>query len=137
MISKNIFVGSSFIGSLQFSTYLFNNEKGEVGLGIFVNDRNYPLYHIMNAKPNKINISLDEEQFVEICRKSVFSVSERRVIFQDFVKYIQEMELLGSKLMFKRDKVKFLSSSREILKYKRIYIHYNELKDNIHTILQQ
>ncbi len=137
MISKNIFVGSSFIGSLQFSTYLFNNEKGEVGLGIFVNDRNYPLYHIMNAKPNKINISLDEEQFVEICRKSVFSVSERKVIFQDFVKYIQEMELLGSKLMFKRDKVKFLSSSREILKYKRIYIHYNELKDNIHTILQQ
>ncbi|MFZ4263718.1 hypothetical protein ACFRAE_16895 [Sphingobacterium sp. HJSM2_6] len=137
MISKNIFVGSCFIGSLQFYTYLFNDEIGDVGLGLFINDREYPLYYIINTKTNKVHISLDEQQFFEICKQSKFSVSERRGIFQEFMKYMQEMEHLGAKLMFKNEKIKYLSSSREMLKYKRIYIHYNELKGDFTAILQQ
>lgn len=124
MVSKNILVDISPIGTFTFFAYVFNDEEGKVGFGLFPNDGPCPVIYLLNVHNNKVKIFFNEELIIKICEQSRFSTNERREIFRKFIEYASRMEKKAARLVFRDCKMSFLTESREMVKYKRLYIHY-------------
>ncbi len=123
MFSKNILVESALVGTIHFYAYVFNNPQGLIGFGIFPNNGPQPIVYFLNKKSNRISLHFDEEMIIQMCEKSTFSTMERRLLFKNFLDFVIRMEGKAADIVFKGAKMTYLSSSREVVKYKRMYIH--------------
>lgn len=124
MLSKNILIDSTLIGTIQFYAYVFNNEAGKIGFGLFPNDGPKPIVCLLNEQGNKISLLFEEDIILKICQQSNYTTAERRVLFKEFLDYVTIMEKKASRMIFKDTKMTYLGDSREVLKYKRLYVHY-------------
>lgn len=123
MFSKNILVESALVGTIHFYAYVFNNPQGLIGFGIFPNNGPHPIVYFLNKKSNRISLHFDEEMIIQMCEKSTFTTTERRLLFKKFLDFVIRLEEKAADIVFKGAKMTYLSNSREIVKYKRIYIH--------------
>ncbi len=124
MVSKNILVDTTNIGTFKFFAYVFNDEEGKVGFGLFPNDGPCPLVYLLNVQGNKIKIFFNDDLIMRICEQSKFSTNERRELFRQFLDYASKMEKKAARLVFRDSKMSYLAESREMVRYKRLYIHY-------------
>ncbi|QBR13178.1 hypothetical protein [Sphingobacterium sp. CZ-2] len=124
MVSKNILVDISPIGTFTFFAYVFNDEEGRVGFGLFPNDGPSPVIYLLNVQNNRVKIFFNEKLIVQICEQSQFNTNERREIFRKFIEYASKMEKKAARLVFRDCKMSYLTESRDMVKYKRLYIHY-------------
>ena len=125
MISKNILVDTTLIGTIQFYTYVFNDQEGKIGFGLFPNNSPDPLVYLLNIKDSKLKLFYNDDLILWICIQSQFKTEERRSLFKIFLDYVSKMEKKAANMIFKDKKMTYLADSREMLKYKRLYIHYN------------
>ncbi|MGJ1205035.1 hypothetical protein [Sphingobacterium lactis] len=124
MVSKNILVDTTLIGTLQFYVYVFNTETGAIGFGMFINDGPKPIFYLLNGNGSRITLNFDDEQILWLCQQSTFSTDERRMLFKEFLAYATKMEKKAANLVFRDAKMNYLSESREIIRYKRMYVHF-------------
>lgn len=124
MISKNILVDSALIGTIHFYAYVFNNYDGQIGFGLFTNDGPKPIVYFLRSKTSRTTLHFDDEIIFWLCDQSEFSTQERRHLFKEFLDFAIRMERKAAEMIFKDVKMTTLSDSREIIKYKRLYIHY-------------
>ncbi|MGM1429618.1 hypothetical protein ACS126_10200 [Sphingobacterium lactis] len=124
MVSKNILVDTTLIGTLQFYVYVFNTETGVIGFGMFINDGPKPIFYLLNGNGSRITLNFDDEQILWLCQQSTFSTDERRMLFKEFLAYATKMEKKAANLVFRDAKMNYLSESREIIRYKRMYVHF-------------
>jgi len=124
ILSKNILIDSTLIGTIQFYAYVFNNEAGKIGFGLFPNDGPKPIVYLLNDQGTKISLLFEEDIILKICQQSHYSTAERRLLFKEFLDYVTIMEKKASRMIFKDTKMTYLGDSREVLKYKRLYVHY-------------
>src|SRR5690606_40125126 len=128
MVSKNILVDSALIGTVHFYAYVFNTEDGVIGFGLFPNDGPRPIFYLLHEKGAKTTLRFDEELILWICEQSRFSTQERRRLFKSFLEYSSSLEQKIAKLIFRDLKMAYLADSREVVRYKRMYVHYGEDK---------
>ena len=126
MITKNILVDSTLVGTVHFYAYVFNTDDGVIGFGLFPNDGPRPICYLLNRQGNKVTLHFDEEIIQMICQQSKFSTMEKRILFKEFLDYATKMEKKAARLLFRDIKVNYLADSREMVKYKRMYIHYTD-----------
>lgn len=124
MLSKNILVDSSVIGTVKFYAYVFNDESGRVGFGLFPNDGSEPIVYLLNVQGSRIKIFFNERIILLICQQSRFSTNERRNFFREFLDFATSMEKKAARLVFRDNKMTYMADTREMIKYKRLYIHY-------------
>ena len=128
MVSKNILVDSALIGTVHFYAYVFNDENGVIGFGLFPNDGPHPIFYVLHEKKTKTTLRFNDELILWICQQSQFSTQERRVLFKKFLEYSSSIEQKVAKLIFRDLKMAYLADSREVVRYKRMYVHYGEDK---------
>ncbi|MGO1595220.1 MAG: hypothetical protein ACTHZ1_04205 [Sphingobacterium sp.] len=139
MVSKNILVDSALIGTVHFYAYVFNTKDGVIGFGLFPDDGPRPIFYVLHEKGAKTTLRFDEELIHRICEQSRFSTQERRMLFKNFLEYSSSLEHKIAKLIFKDLKMAHLADSREVVRYKRLYVHYNKDKtrdratDKVHS----
>lgn len=126
MITKNILVDSALVGTVHFYAYVFNTDDGVIGFGLFPNDGPHPICYLLNRQGNKVTLHFDEDIILYICQQSRFSTMEKRTLFKEFLDYATKMEKKAARLVFRDVKVNYLADSREMVKYKRLYIHYTD-----------
>lgn len=126
MISKNILVDSALIGTIHFYAYVFNTDDGVTGFGFFPNNGPRPIFYLLNCSGNKISLHFDEELIMMICQQSKFGTQEKRMLFTEFLDYASRMERKAARLVFRDSKMNYLADSREMVKYKRMYVHYKD-----------
>ena len=124
MITKNILVDSAPVGTFHFYAYVFNTDDGVIGFGLFPNDGPKPICYLLNRQSNKVTLHFDEELILYICQQSQYSTMEKRMLFKEFLEYATKMEKKAARLLFRDIKVDYLADSREMVKYKRMYIHF-------------
>jgi len=125
MISKNILVDSALVGTIHFYAYVFNTDDGITGFGLFPNNGPRPIFYLLNPQGNKISLHFDEELILMVCQQSQFSTLERRRLFREFLDYATKMERKAARLVFRDTKMNYLADSREMVKYKRMYVHFS------------
>lgn len=128
MVSKNILVDSAVIGTVHFYAYVFNNVDGVIGFGLFPNDGPNPIFYVLHEKGAKTTLRFDDELILQICEQSEFSTQQRRILFKEFLTYSSSLEQKMAKLIFRDLKMAYLADSREVVRYKRMYIHFGENK---------
>lgn len=126
MISKNILVDSAVIGTVHFYAYVFNNDEGMIGFGLFPDDGPRPIFYLLHEKGAKTTLHFDDELILWICEQSRFTTRERRMLFKEFLEYSSSLEYKMSRLIFRDLKMAYLADSREVVRYKRMYVHYGE-----------
>ena len=126
MVTKNILVDSALIGTVHFYAYVFNTDNATIGFGLFPNNGPRPIFYLLNPIGNKITLHFDEELILKICQQSRFSTHERRMLFREFLDYATKMEKKAAQLVFRETKMNYLADSREMVKYKRMYVHFKD-----------
>lgn len=126
MVTKNILVDSALIGTIHFYAYVFNTDNGVIGFGLFPNNSPRPIFYLLNSQGTKITLHFDEELILKVCQQSNFSTHERRMLFREFLDFSTKMEKKAAQLVFRDTKMNYLADSREMVKYKRMYVHFRD-----------
>ncbi len=126
MVTKNILVDSALIGTMHFYAYVFNTDNGVIGFGLFPNNSARPIFYLLNSHGTRITLHFDEELILNVCQQSSFSTHERRLLFREFLDFATKMEKKAAQLVFRDTKMNYLADSREMVKYKRMYVHYKD-----------
>ncbi len=124
MVSKNILVDSAMIGTIHFYAYIFNNHDGQIGFGLFTNDGPDPIVYFLHSKSHRTTLHFDDDIILWLGEQSEFNTQQRRTLFKEFLDFAIRMERKAAEVIFKDLKMTNLSDSREIIKYKRMYIHF-------------
>ncbi len=131
MITKNILVDSALVGTIHFYAYVFNTVDGVRGFGLFPNNGPKPIFYLLNPNGNKTTLHFDDDLILWLCKQSKFSTQERRLLFREFLDYATQMERKAAKLIFRDSKMVYLADSREVIKYKRMYVHFQETPQSV------
>ena len=126
MVTKNILVESALIGTIHFYAYVFNTDNGVIGFGLFPNNSPRPIFYLLNSHGTRISLHFDEDLILNVCQQSNFSTHERRMLFREFLDFATKMEKKAAQLVFRDTKMNYLADSREMVKYKRMYVHYKD-----------
>ncbi|MNZ17723.1 hypothetical protein D3C78_347180 [compost metagenome] len=69
-----------------------------------------------------MSFHVNEDQFFWIVRNSQFTAGERQSFFAEFVEFLRLMEDKVSNYVFKREKLVRFTNSRDIVRYKYLYL---------------
>ena len=122
MCTKIIFVDTRVIGKISFDCYIFNNELGRIGFGIFINNGPQPMISFIKEYGNRISVDFDEQSIQGIADNSTFSLAKRTKIFNEFIAYVREMEERAFRLVFRDAEMVYIADSRKIADYRVLYL---------------
>ena len=122
MFAKLIAIDSEKIGTLHFHAFVVKMDKEEVGFAIYIDDLSSPLLYFCRDKPDSITFKINNDQFLSIVKNSKFSRDERTCLYKDFEFFLRAMEERATAYIFKNAKVKYITNSRDIIRYKNYYI---------------
>jgi thiamine kinase-like enzyme len=122
MLHKLICLENLQIGTVHFSAFVVNLDGGNTGFALFINQENDPIFIFRKEKKNEVSFHVNEEQFFWIVKNSQFTPGERQNFFAEFVEFLRLMEEKVSNYVFKREKLIRFTNSRDIVRYKYLYL---------------
>ncbi len=122
MLHKLICLENLQIGTVHFSAFVVNLDGGNTGFALFINQQNDPIFIFRKEKKNEVSFHVNEEQFFWIVKNSQFTAGERQVFFAEFVDFLRLMEDKVSNYVFKHEKLIRFTNSRDIVRYKYLYL---------------
>ena len=122
MFDKLIAVDNQKIGTIHFYAFVIELEKDEVGFAIFMDDSCTPLLYFFRDGIDSITFKINTDQFITIVKNSTFPIEIRKELYKEFEFFLRTMEERATAYLFKSAKVKYISNSREIIRYKNYYI---------------
>lgn len=122
MFTKLIAIDNQKIGTVHFHACIVKLEAEEVGFAIFMDEQRSPLLYFSKEGPERVNFKIDNEQFLVIVKNSKFSRAERKKLYDDFEFFLRAMEQRATVYLFKHAEVRYISNSRDIIRYKNYYI---------------
>lgn len=125
MFTKLIAVDDQKIGTVHFYAFVIKIEKDDIGFAIFMDEMPTPLLYFYRDGVNSITFKIDNEQFLSIVKKSKFTSEERKELYNEFEFFLRTMEERATAYLFKNAVVKYITNSRDIIRYKNYYISAN------------
>ncbi|KGE13123.1 hypothetical protein [Sphingobacterium deserti] len=122
MFAKLIAIDSQKIGTVNFHAYVVKMDKEEIGFAIYIDDLPSPLLYFCKDNPDSITFRINNDQFLSIVKNSKFNKDERKCLYKDFEFFLRAMEERATAYIFKNATVKYISNSRDIIRYKNYYI---------------
>src|SRR5690606_20524056 len=122
MLHKLICLDNLQIGTVYFSAFVVNLDGGNTGFALYINQESDPIFIFRKEKKNEVSFHVNEEQFFWIVKNSQFSPGERQDFFAEFVEFLRLMEDKVSNYVFKREKLIRFTNSRDIVRYKYLYL---------------
>ncbi|TDS11784.1 hypothetical protein [Sphingobacterium paludis] len=122
MFAKLIAIDSQKIGTVYFHAFVVKMDKEEVGFAMYINDLPVPLLYFSRDQPDSITFKINNEQFLSIVKNSKFNRDERKSLYKDFEFFLRIMEERATAYIFKTATVKYITNSRDIIRYKNYYI---------------
>ncbi len=125
MFTKLIAVDDQKIGTVHFHAFVIKIQKDEVGFAIFMNELPTPLLYFYRDSINSITFKIDNDQFLGIVKNSKFTSEVRKELYKEFEFFLRTMEERATAYLFKNATVKYITNSRDIIRYKNYYISAN------------
>lgn len=125
MFTKLIVIDTQKIGTVHFQAFVVNIREEEVGFAIFMNEIETPLLYFYRDGEESITFKIDNEQFLGIVKNSKFSSQERKELYKEFEFFLRTMEERATAYLFRNAVVKYITNSRDIIRYKNYYISAN------------
>jgi len=122
MFTKLIAIDDQQIGTVHFYAYVIKLQDDEVGFALFMNELETPLLYFYREGKDSITFKIDNTQFLGIVKNSKFSKEERKELYQEFEFFLRTMEERATAYLFKDATVKYITNSRDIIRYKNYYI---------------
>ncbi|PRD47175.1 hypothetical protein [Sphingobacterium haloxyli] len=125
MFTKLIAIDDQKIGTVHFHAYIIKIQEDEVSFAIFMDELRTPLLYFYRDSINSVSFKIDNEQFLGIVRNSKFTGEERKELYKEFEFFLRTMEERATAYLFKTATVKYITNSRDIIRYKNYYISAN------------
>lgn len=125
MFTKLIAVDDQKVGTIHFYAFFIKIPEEEVGFAIFMNELTVPLLYFYRDGTDSITFKIDNEQFLSIVRNSKFTQETRKELYKEFEFFLRTMEERATAYLFKNATVKYITNSRDIIRYKNYYISAN------------
>ncbi|HLT87596.1 MAG TPA: hypothetical protein VKZ57_08400 [Sphingobacterium sp.] len=125
MFTKLIAVDNQKIGTVHFYAFVIKIQDDEVGFAIFMNELPTPLLYFYRDSINSITFKIDNDQFLGIVKNSKFTSEVRKELYKEFEFFLRTMEERATAYLFKNAEVKYITNSRDIIRYKNYYISAN------------
>ncbi len=125
MFTKLIAIDDQKIGTVHFHAFVIKIQEDEVGFAIFLNELTTPLLYFYRDGIDSITFKIDNEQFMAIVKNSKFTKEIRKELYKDFEFFLRTMEERATAYLFKNVAVKYITNSRDIIRYKNYYISAN------------
>ncbi|RZF61767.1 hypothetical protein [Sphingobacterium corticibacterium] len=125
MFTKLIAIDDQKIGTVHFHAFVIKIKEDEVGFAIFLNELTTPLLYFYRDGIDSITFKIDNEQFMAIVKNSKFTKEIRKELYKDFEFFLRTMEERATAYLFKNVAVKYITNSRDIIRYKNYYISAN------------
>lgn len=125
MFTKLIVIDNQKIGTVDFHAFVVKIGEDEIGFAIFMNELTTPLLYFYRDGVDSITFKIDNEQFLGIVKNSKFTREERIELYKEFEFFLRTMEERATAYLFKNASVKYITNSREIIRYKNYYISAN------------
>jgi len=122
MFTKLIAIDNQKIGTVHFHAFVVKLDHDEVGFALFMDDLSSPLLYFSKEEADSVTFKIDNEQFLGIVKNSKFPRDERKRLYGDFEFFLRAMEQRATAYIFKHSTVKYISNSRDIIRYKNYYI---------------
>ncbi|MBD1425370.1 hypothetical protein [Sphingobacterium arenae] len=122
MFTKLISVDNQKIGTVDFYAYVIKIQNDEVGFAIFIDELPTPLLYFYRDSIDSITFKIDNEQFLGIVKNSKFPSEMRKELYKEFEFFLRTMEQRATAYLFKNATVKYITNSRDIIRYKNYYI---------------
>ncbi|PRD56407.1 hypothetical protein [Sphingobacterium gobiense] len=125
MFTKLIAIDDQKIGTVHFYAYVIKIQEDEVSLAIFMDELRTPLLYFYRDSMNSVTFKIDNEQFLGIVKNSKFTSEVRKELYKEFEFFLRTMEERATAYLFKTAAVKYITNSRDIIRYKNYYISAN------------
>lgn len=122
MFTKLIAIDNQLIGTVHFHAFVVNSDIDNVGFALFMNDLSDPLIYFSKECTDRVNFKIDNEQFLWIVKNSKFTREDRKKFYDEFEFFLRAMEQRAKAYLFKNSTVKYISNSRDIIRYKNYYL---------------
>lgn len=122
MFTKLIAIDNQLIGTVHFHAFVVNFANHDVGFALFMNDFPKPLLYFSKETIDRVNFNIDNDQFLWIVKNSKFTREDRKKFYDQFEFFLRAMEQRAKAYLFKNSTVKYISNSRDIIRYKNYYI---------------
>ncbi|MBD1432474.1 hypothetical protein H8B06_06540 [Sphingobacterium sp. DN00404] len=122
MFTKLIAVDNQKIGTVDFHAFVIKIKKDEVGFAIFIDELPTPLLYFYRDGIDSITFKIDNDQFLHIVKNSKFTSEIRKELYKEFEFFLRTMEERATAYLFKNATVKYITNSRDIIRYKNYYI---------------
>ncbi|NGM63725.1 hypothetical protein [Sphingobacterium sp. SGR-19] len=122
MFTKLIAVDDQKIGTVHFHAFVIKIQDDEVGFAIFMDELPTPLLYFYRDSIDSITFKIDNDQFLAIVKNSKFTSEVRKELYKEFEFFLRTMEERATAYLFKNAAIKYITNSRDIIRYKNYYI---------------
>lgn len=121
-MKKLILVDELVLGNFTFRGFVLERDDNCFSYSIFLDDHPLPFIDMVANKSLKVVVTFNSALASVINKNKTKDKARRLEIYKDFYQFVIESEKKASYLVFKKKKLHFMRTSRELLQLKKLYI---------------